>query len=160
MSQENGNAASAAYAAFARHDWAALMAHFHDDAEVREEPGSVPDPGIYRGREEIEQLAVRGVLVAHEQEFLAWEKGLRAAGLDPDAIALPSPAKGGSSSEQRWVGAVYQRRSLSPGGQAHRERPPRECCNPMEARASSEPERTFAVRALRKPGASSSHAGR
>jgi hypothetical protein len=32
-------------------------------------------------------------LVTHEQVFFSWEEGLRAAGLDPDAIALPSRAK-------------------------------------------------------------------
>jgi hypothetical protein len=31
-------------------------------------------------------------LVTHEQVFFSWEEGLRAAGLDPDAIALPSRA--------------------------------------------------------------------
>jgi ketosteroid isomerase-like protein len=55
MSRENVDAASAAYAAFARQDWATFMAVFHGDAEVREEPGSVPDPGTYRGLEEIER---------------------------------------------------------------------------------------------------------
>jgi ketosteroid isomerase-like protein len=27
--------------------------------------------------------------IAHEQDFLSWDKGLRAAGIDPGAIALP-----------------------------------------------------------------------
>jgi SnoaL-like domain len=56
VSQHNVEAAAyEAYAAFARQDWAAFMTHFHDDAEVREEPGSVPDPAVYRGRAEIER---------------------------------------------------------------------------------------------------------
>jgi ketosteroid isomerase-like protein len=35
-------------------------------------------------------LTSRGGLVVREQEFFGWDKGLRAAGLDPDAVALPS----------------------------------------------------------------------
>jgi ketosteroid isomerase-like protein len=38
-------------------------------------------------------LTLRGGLIAHEQEFLAWDQGLRAAGLDPDANAVLSLAK-------------------------------------------------------------------
>jgi ketosteroid isomerase-like protein len=56
MSQENvEEVAYEAYAAFARQDWAAYMVHFHDDAEVREEPGSVPDPSVYQGCAAIER---------------------------------------------------------------------------------------------------------
>jgi hypothetical protein len=41
---------------------------------------------------EIAQLmTARDGLVAHEREFLSWDKGLRAAGLDPETIALPPP---------------------------------------------------------------------
>jgi hypothetical protein len=35
--------------------------------------------------------------VTYEQAFPSWEEGLRAAGLDPDAIALPSRAKAGQA---------------------------------------------------------------
>jgi hypothetical protein len=35
--------------------------------------------------------------VTHEQAFPSWEEGLRAAGLDSDAIALPSRAKTGQA---------------------------------------------------------------
>jgi ketosteroid isomerase-like protein len=45
---------------------------------------------------EFAQLAtVREGLAAHDQAFFSWEEGLRAAGLDPDAIALPSHGKTG-----------------------------------------------------------------
>jgi ketosteroid isomerase-like protein len=36
-------------------------------------------------------------LVTHEQVFFSWEEALRAAGLEPDAIALPSGAKAGQA---------------------------------------------------------------
>ena len=56
--------------------------------------GTVRLPGTASGLElerEIAQLmTLRGGLVAREQDFLAWEAGLRAAGLDPDALALPA----------------------------------------------------------------------
>jgi hypothetical protein len=51
--------------------------------------------GLELEREFAQLLTLRGVLVAHEQFFFGWNKGLRAAGLDPDAIAFPSPAKVG-----------------------------------------------------------------
>jgi ketosteroid isomerase-like protein len=35
-------------------------------------------------------LTVREGLVAREQSFFSWEEGMRAAGLDPNAITLPS----------------------------------------------------------------------
>jgi ketosteroid isomerase-like protein len=35
-------------------------------------------------------LTVRRGLVARDQIFMAWDKGLRAAGIDPSSIALPS----------------------------------------------------------------------
>jgi hypothetical protein len=58
-------------------------------------------PGNVSGLElesKIAQLmAVRGELVGREQDFLEWDKVLRAVGLDPDAIALPSPAKAGQA---------------------------------------------------------------
>jgi ketosteroid isomerase-like protein len=46
--------------------------------------------GLEFDREFAQVWTFRGGLVVHEQEFLAWDKGLRAAGLDPGAIALPS----------------------------------------------------------------------
>jgi ketosteroid isomerase-like protein len=53
--------------------------------------GSFRMPGTASGMEftrEFAQLVTfRGGLVQHEQVFFAWDKGLRAAGLDPDAIA-------------------------------------------------------------------------
>ena len=49
--------------------------------------------GMELEREVAQLLTLRGGLVAHEQYFFDWEKGLRAAGLDPDAIALPSRGK-------------------------------------------------------------------
>ena len=40
--------------------------------------------------QEIAQLVtMRGGLVTRDRTFFSWEEGLRAAGLDPDAIALP-----------------------------------------------------------------------
>ena len=38
-------------------------------------------------------MTVRDGLVVRDQGFFGWDKGLRAAGLDPDAIALPSRGK-------------------------------------------------------------------
>jgi ketosteroid isomerase-like protein len=38
-------------------------------------------------------LTVRDGLVTREQSFFSWEEGMRAAGLDPNAIALPSREK-------------------------------------------------------------------
>jgi hypothetical protein len=34
-------------------------------------------------------ITVRDGLITRDQIFFSWEEGLRAAGLDPDAIALP-----------------------------------------------------------------------
>lgn len=39
-------------------------------------------------------LTLRRGVVATEHEFWSWEKGLRAAGLDPDALALPTRPAG------------------------------------------------------------------
>jgi hypothetical protein len=50
--------------------------------------------GVELEREAAQLIAVRGGLVVHDRVFLNWEKGLRAAGLDPDAIELPSHAAG------------------------------------------------------------------
>ena len=49
--------------------------------------------GLELEREVAQVLTPRDGLVAHERIFMAWDKGLRAAGLDPDAIVLPPPAK-------------------------------------------------------------------
>jgi ketosteroid isomerase-like protein len=54
-------------------------------------PGNVS--GLELEREWAELATLRGGLVAHDQHFFGWDKGLRAAGLDPDAIALPSRGK-------------------------------------------------------------------
>lgn len=45
--------------------------------------------GVELEREFAQLITLRRGLVAHEREFLSWDKGLRAAGLDPDSIALP-----------------------------------------------------------------------
>ena len=34
-------------------------------------------------------------LVTHQQSFFSWDEGLRAAGLDPDAVALPARKRAG-----------------------------------------------------------------
>jgi hypothetical protein len=56
-------------------------------------------PGTASGLEferEFAQLSTpRGGLVARDQYFFGWDRGLRAAGLDPDAIALPSRGEPG-----------------------------------------------------------------
>jgi ketosteroid isomerase-like protein len=49
--------------------------------------------GVEFERELAQLLTLQGGLVAREQDFLAWDKGLRAAGLDPKAVALPSREK-------------------------------------------------------------------
>ncbi len=40
-------------------------------------------------------ITVQNGLVVRDQTFLSWEEGLRAAGLNPDAIALPTRGKTG-----------------------------------------------------------------
>lgn len=49
--------------------------------------------GLEFEREFAQVFTFRDGLVTHEEEFLAWDKGLRAAGLDSDAIALPTRGK-------------------------------------------------------------------
>jgi ketosteroid isomerase-like protein len=56
-------------------------------------PGNVS--GLELESEFAQLITPRGGLVAHQHDFLAWNRGLRAAGLDPDAIALPSRSKTG-----------------------------------------------------------------
>ncbi len=44
-------------------------------------------------KQELAQLVtVRDGLVIRDQNFFSWEQGLRAAGLEPDAVTLPPPA--------------------------------------------------------------------
>jgi hypothetical protein len=54
-------------------------------------PGNVS--GLELEREIAQLIAIRGGLVTRDQYFFGWDKGLRAARLDPDAIALPSRAE-------------------------------------------------------------------
>ncbi len=58
-------------------------------------PGSAS--GLEFEREFAQLSTPRGGLVARDQYFFGWDKGLRAAGLDPDAVALPSRAKAGQA---------------------------------------------------------------
>jgi uncharacterized protein len=46
--------------------------------------------GVELGQEYAQLITVREGLVTHDQNFYSWEEGLRAAGLDPDAITLPA----------------------------------------------------------------------
>jgi ketosteroid isomerase-like protein len=46
--------------------------------------------GVKLESEFAQLVTVRDGLVTRDQEFRAWDKGLRAAGLDPDALPLPS----------------------------------------------------------------------
>jgi ketosteroid isomerase-like protein len=63
--------------------------------------GTVRLPGTASGlefeSEYAQLLTVRGGLVACEQEFLSWDKGLLAAGLDRAVIDVPSRRKAGQS---------------------------------------------------------------
>jgi ketosteroid isomerase-like protein len=54
--------------------------------------------GLQFEREWAQLMTVRDGLVVRDQGFFGWDKGLRAAGLDPDAIALPSREKVGQGS--------------------------------------------------------------
>jgi ketosteroid isomerase-like protein len=49
--------------------------------------------GVRLEQEFAQLVTLRDGLVIRDQNFFSWEEGLRAAGLEPDAIALPSPAK-------------------------------------------------------------------
>lgn len=55
-------------------------------------PGNVS--GLDLESEFAQLVTLRDGLVAREQDFMAWDKGLLAAGLDPDAVRIHSPAKG------------------------------------------------------------------
>ena len=49
--------------------------------------------GVLLEQKVAQLLTAREGLVAREQSFFSWEEGMRAAGLDPNAIALPSREK-------------------------------------------------------------------
>jgi ketosteroid isomerase-like protein len=53
--------------------------------------------GLELEREFAQVWTFRDGLVANEQEFLAWDKGLRAVGLDSNALALPSRGEAGQA---------------------------------------------------------------
>jgi ketosteroid isomerase-like protein len=46
--------------------------------------------GVQLGGEVAQLVTPRNGLVARDQSWYGWEEGLRAAGLDPDALSLPS----------------------------------------------------------------------
>jgi uncharacterized protein len=46
--------------------------------------------GVELEQEYAQLITVREGLVAHDQNFYSWKEGLRAGGLDPDAITLPA----------------------------------------------------------------------
>jgi hypothetical protein len=49
--------------------------------------------GVPLEQELAQLVTVRDGLVIRDQNFLSWEEGLRAAGLDPDAVAFPLRGK-------------------------------------------------------------------
>jgi ketosteroid isomerase-like protein len=49
--------------------------------------------GVHLDQEYSQLATVRDGVVTRDQNFLSWEEGLRAAGLDPDAVHLPSRGK-------------------------------------------------------------------
>ncbi len=49
--------------------------------------------GVELEREYAQLVTLRDGLVTRDQGWFQWEEGLRAAGLDPDAIALPKRRK-------------------------------------------------------------------
>jgi ketosteroid isomerase-like protein len=53
--------------------------------------------GVELEQELAQLVTVREGLIARDQHFFAWEEGLRAAGLDPDAIAPPARGKAGQA---------------------------------------------------------------
>jgi hypothetical protein len=55
--------------------------------------------GVPLDQELAQLVTMRDGLVIRDQNFLSWEEGLRAAGLDPDAIVFPAPRKDESSSK-------------------------------------------------------------
>jgi ketosteroid isomerase-like protein len=77
-------------------------------------PGNVS--GLVLEQDFAQLITPRRGLVAREQAFMSWDKGLRAAGLDPDAVALPSGGKADEAAAVRTpLGAdarLRTRRSL------------------------------------------------
>ena len=53
--------------------------------------------GVQLEQEFAQLVTLREGLVARDQAWFRWEDGLRAAGLDPDSLALPSREKLGST---------------------------------------------------------------
>jgi ketosteroid isomerase-like protein len=53
--------------------------------------------GVPLEQELAQLLTLRDGLVTRDQNFFSWEEGLRAAGLEPDAIALPRQRKAGQA---------------------------------------------------------------
>jgi hypothetical protein len=53
--------------------------------------------GLKLEREFASLFTRRGAAITRQQDFFGWEKGLRAAGLEPDAIALPARAEAGQA---------------------------------------------------------------
>jgi ketosteroid isomerase-like protein len=51
--------------------------------------------GVQLEPELAQVVTVRNGVIVRDQNFLSWEEGLRAAGLDPDAVHLPSRDKTG-----------------------------------------------------------------
>jgi ketosteroid isomerase-like protein len=49
--------------------------------------------GVPLEQELAQLITLRDGLVIRDQNFFSWEEGLRAAGLEPDAVALPSRTK-------------------------------------------------------------------
>ena len=46
--------------------------------------------GVSFEQEAAQLVTLRDGLVAHDIHFFSWEEGLRVAGLEPDAVALPA----------------------------------------------------------------------
>jgi ketosteroid isomerase-like protein len=57
--------------------------------------------GVQLEQENAQLVTVREGLVTRDVHFFTWEEGLRAAGLDPDAIALPKRRQGGHAASIR-----------------------------------------------------------
>src|SRR5919198_1844 len=53
--------------------------------------------GVQLEQEFAQLVTMREGLVAHHIAFFSWEEGLRAAGLDPDVVALPARRKTGET---------------------------------------------------------------
>jgi ketosteroid isomerase-like protein len=53
--------------------------------------------GVRLETELAQVVTIRDGLVTRDQNFFSWEEGLRAAGLDPDAIPLPTRGKTGQA---------------------------------------------------------------